>query len=475
MRHITKDIFLHTLFCPIYGWRLRHEKILRDYSPGDLFRMEQGKIVGAKARELYPGGIFANETEGVTGTGNGQRILFEVPFKSGSFVARADIVVRNGDTWDLIEVKSSSSSKPEFIDDMAYTALIAANSGFTPERILLMILDKNYRLGMEPQKLFQSLDLTSDVFEKVREFEERALEVEMITGARSEPDPVLKYNCKSCDQFSSCFPDVCDAHILCIPRISQGKIDQLLGRNITSLHDVPDSFSLTPKQVKFVHCVKSGKIAIDDALCGELEKISWPVSYLDFETMMTPIPLYPDTGPYEKIPTQYSIHILDREGGTLQHREYIASPFQDCRRELALRLLDDLGDRGSVVTYSGFERNIITGLKERFPDLSIPLQVVLGRIADLEKCIRCIQHPGFLGRTSIKVVGPVLVPDISYDPLEIADGDSAMVTFALAALGKIDETEWSKKKAALLEYCKLDTYAMVRLHEVVNKMANAGM
>jgi hypothetical protein len=100
---------------------------------------------------------------------------------------------------------------------------------------------------------------------------------------------------------------------------------------------------------------------------------------------------------------------------------------------------------------------------------------VLGRIADLEKCIRCIQHPGFLGRTSIKVVGPVLVPDISYDPLEIADGDSAMVTFALAALGKIDETEWSKKKAALLEYCKLDTYAMVRLHEVVNKMANAGM
>jgi hypothetical protein len=313
------------------------------------------------------------------------------------------------------------------------------------------------------------------VLEKVREFEERTIEVEMITGTRSEPEPVLKYYCKSCDQFPACFDDVCDAPIFCIPKISQEKIDQLLCQNIISLHEVPDSFSLTPNQKKFVQCMRTGNRAIDEAIHQELEKIRWPVFYLDFETMMTAIPLYPDTGPYEKIPTQYSLHIRDREGGRLHHHENIASPFHDCRRDLAFHLIEDLGDTGSIMTYSGFERTIISSLKERFPDLSDPLQALLGRMVDLEKWIRCIQHPGFQGRTSIKVVGPVLVPDISYDPLEIADGDTAMVTFALAALGKMDEPEWLEKRAALLEYCKLDTYAMVRLHETVSKMAKTGM
>jgi hypothetical protein len=136
---------------------LRNEKIIRDLSPGELFRMEQGKVVGARARELYPGGIFFPEQgiqrgPAVTGTsfpGKGHPVLFEVPFVSGSLFARADIVIKNEDTWDLIEVKSGSSFKPEYINDMAYTSLIAANSGFTAERILLMVLDKNYRLGME--------------------------------------------------------------------------------------------------------------------------------------------------------------------------------------------------------------------------------------------------------------------------------------------------------------------------------------
>jgi hypothetical protein len=444
--------------------------------------MEQGKVVGARARGLYPEGIFVNEPDQREAADKtqrslqegGKKVLFEAPFISGPFFARADLVIINQGSWDLVEVKSGSSQKQEFIEDMAYTAMVAMSSGATPEKILLMILDKNYRLGMEPKNLFQTLDLTSDVLEKVREFEERTIEVDMITGSRQEPGPVLKYNCKECDQFGCCFTGSCDAHIFSIPRISQAKIDQLLSKGITSVQEVPDTFSLTENQENFVRCTKRGCPEIDDSIFRELKKITGPVSYLDFETMMTPIPLYPETGPYETIPTQYSLHVRDR-GGVLSHREYIASPSRDCRRDLALRLIVDLGEEGSVVTYSGFERIIISGLKDKFPDLAVHLQAVLSRIVDLEKCIRCILHPGFRGRTSIKVVLPVLVPDLSYTSLEITDGDTAMVTFARAALGAMDEEEWVRKRAALLEYCKMDTYAMVRLHEAIMRMTNSGV
>ena len=93
---------------------------------------------------------------------------------------------------------------------------------------------------------------------------------------------------------------------------------------------------------------------------------------------------------------------------------------------------------------------------------------MIDRIVDLEQCIKCVNHPEFCGRTSIKVVLPVLVPDLSYEGLEIADGDTALVTFAMMAQGKMDAGEREQKRAALREYCKRDTLAMVRLHEVLH-------
>jgi hypothetical protein len=478
MSHITKDIFLNTMFCPTYGWRLRKGKLIREFSPGDKFRMEQGKIVGRIARELYPGGIFIHELgqrEGAAATKKyledpGHRVLFEAPFIVDNCYARADILIKNEDSWDLIEVKSSSNFKLEFIDDMAYTTLIAIKSGLTPENIQLMILDKNYRLEMIPEKLFQTIDLTEEVFKKVLEFDQKLSEIDTITSASSEPEPVLKYNCKGCDQFDACFGQGCDAHIFIIPRISQGKIEQLLAEGITTIHDVPDTFSFSHNQKKFIECIKCGRGNIDNTIHDRISEIQWPVYYLDFETMMTAIPLYGDIGPYEKIPTQYSIHECDRYGNVLHHHEYIASPFSDCRRELTEHLLQDLDKEGSVLTYSSFERTIIWALKKMFPDLSDDLQAVLDRIVDLEKCIKCVQHPGFQGRTSIKVVLPVLSPELSYNSLEISDGDSAMVTFALAACGMMEAKEWETKRMALLEYCKMDTYAMVRLHEALYRM-----
>ena len=476
MQPITKNIFINTVFCNTLGWRFRNGKIRADYSPGELFRMEQGKEIHKLARTLYPDGIFVNELSSPLASARTSDLLaspdshalFEATFLAGNYIAKADILVKNAGSWELIEVKSSINAKDEFIDDLAYTTLVAESAGFSPSAISLLLLDKNYRYGMPCSHLFVKTDMTAQVLARVEEFKIIADLIDSVSSSLDEPEPQLTYNCKQCGEFGECLGKEMETHIFEIPGIRQKAIDQLIALRITSIHHIPDDFSLTDNQKRVVDCVKCGKMNIDPDLHKKLATIRWPAFYLDFETMMTAIPLWPDIAPFEQIPVQYSIHICERCGEIIRHIDYLADPHKDCRRELASRLIEDLKGEGSIITYSSFEKTTISKLSTTFPDLSDDLRSLIDRIVDLEQCIKCVNHPEFCGRTSIKVVLPVLVPDLSYDGLEIADGDTALVTFAMMAQGKMDTGEREQKRAALLEYCKRDTLAMVRLHEVLH-------
>jgi CRISPR/Cas system-associated exonuclease Cas4 (RecB family) len=476
MPPITKNIFLNTVFCSTLGWRLRNGVIRPEYSPAQLFRMEQGKKIHGIARDLYHDGIFVNATGSSSAAARTRdllanpdtNVLFEAAFLAGNYIAKADILVREAGGWELIEVKSSINAKDELIDDMAYTKVVAQAAGFSPSSIRLMLIDKNYRLGMPDERLFVQSDVTEQVLARVEEFRRVVDQVDSVTGAPEEPEPELKYNCKQCEYFGECVGEGVESPIFNIPRLRQTAIEQLIESGITSIRDVPDSFSLSDNQRQVVECVRRGTMQVDPALRQKLAKIRWPAYYLDFETMMTALPLWPGIAPYERIPVQYSLHIRESPASEISHKEYLAKPDRDCRRDLAERLIEDLAGNESIITYSSFEKTTISALGRLFPDLSAHLQSLTRRIVDLEPCIKCINHPEFCGRTSIKVVLPVLVPGLSYDGLEIANGDDALVIFAKMAQGMMGAEEMARKRAALLEYCKMDTLAMVRLHEVLN-------
>jgi hypothetical protein len=480
MQNISKNIYLHTLFCPTLGWRLRNDMIQKELSLGEEFRMEQGKEVGRYAREMYPEGIYIcgqNNAELATLTRDllnysKTGIFFEATFVSNDCIAKADIVIKNGDSLELIEVKSGVTVKDDHIYDMAYTTLIALDAGIKPTKVSLLTLDKNYRIGMDPASLFKKFNATEAVFIKVEEFRSKKSMVESVTSQSSEPKPKLSYNCKQCDHFSECMGQNIEAHIFQIPRIQKKAIEELISQDICSINDIPDHFPLSTPQRNYVDCVKCCEVQIDQSLSKKLTEVQWPAFYLDFETTMTAIPLHPNTAPYDQIPIQYSIHQCERYGHITKHIDYLADPHCDCRRELAERLIHDLEGQGSIITYSNFERTTISNLICLFPNLSRELQSLLDRIVDLEKFVKCIQHPQFRGRTSIKVVLPVLVKGLSYECLEISDGDTAMVTFAMMAKGHMDPEEEDRKRIALLEYCMLDTLAMVKLHEELNRFVN---
>jgi hypothetical protein len=258
-----------------------------------------------------------------------------------------------------------------------------------------------------------------------------------------------------------------------IPRISDKKLTELTSLGVKDVRELPLDYELTPTQKGMVECVQSGEVKVNkNKLSKHLLNLSWPCYYLDFETAMSALPLWKGIQPFEQVLTQYSLHICHDLNKEPEHREYLAPTSHDARRELAERLISDLGSEGSIVVYSSFEKTQITALAKLFPDLASRLVFLCERLFDLEVVFKeAVSHPGFRGRTSIKVTLPTLVPEMSYKDLLIGGGDSAVAAFVRMVRGWCSAEEVTKLREALLTYCKQDTLAMVKLHRVVDQMA----
>ncbi len=480
IKNISKNVFLNSLVCPSLGWLLRSGEPIEQLSVeaqslADQFRIEQGVEIGRRARQLYPNGILLEEkainraAEKTTTllANKGQAVIFEATFLIDGYVTRADILRRKKKGWHLVEVKSSTNDKPELVDELAYTWMVMMRVGVEISSASLMLISKEYRLGMPDEALFAEVDHTDDALARVLEFANYWNDVLKQTGAKTIPEPELRLACKKCPLFVECLGKGIENHILEIPRLSQKKFDNLKQLGIICIEDIPATFELTDNQAMVRACVVKQRPWVSSQLNEALDAIMWPAFYLDFETTMTAIPLYPEMAPYTQIPTQYSIHKCSGVGKVVEHKEFLCDPSKDSRRELAENLIKDLERKGSILTYSTFEKTTINNLAQLYPDLSDKLEPLTERLVDLMAIIRQnFYHPDFHGSASVKVTLPVIVADMSYDDLEIADGDSASVAFAYLALGRYNsKAEIEAVKRNLLEYCARDTMAMVKLHE----------
>jgi len=179
LRSVKKSIFLHAIVCPAYGWLERAGQISEQPTLGDKFRMEQGLEVGRRARELYPEGVLISEPDLASATEMTKSLIddsdvseiFEGTFLANSSVAKADVFERKSDdSWHMIEVKSSVNDKAEFIDDMAYTTMVILDSGLDISSVSLLLVSKDFRLGMKNRDLFSKIDHTDEVLERVGQF-----------------------------------------------------------------------------------------------------------------------------------------------------------------------------------------------------------------------------------------------------------------------------------------------------------------
>lgn len=405
---IDKKVFLRTLPCLTRGW-FDHRAQGVALTPADEWGFYCGNQVGDAARQYLGAGLMLPRTPATAALEATDRmlaipatqLLFEASFRWGAFSARADALRRGRAGWELIEVKSSAEPKEgkgvdrELVDDLAYTVMVARGAGLAVERCVLVLLSRSYRRGSS-MPLFVELDVTAAVEERAREFAATAPQVAAAVHAETPSEPVLKVPCRQCDYFASeCLGHGVEDSIFVLPGLSEKRLQQMVP--IVDLHQLPDDVDLTDRQRRVFDVMRSGKPLVMSGL-ERLDDVAWPVHYLDFETVAPFLPWFDGDGVHAVHPFQYSIHRREDPHAALTHREYLAPLDGDWRRELAERLLNDLGDRGSVLVYTDFEERRLRELAADCPDLAGQIDSVISRLFDLHEVVKdgyC--HPGFGG------------------------------------------------------------------------------
>lgn len=473
MKSISRSLFLKTIECPVLGWNLYKNLVQKKNSVSDEFLIFEAKSIHEKAKLLFPNAvqIKGNLQESIEQTkkfleDKTVQTLFEPVFEYNGFIAKADILTRQDKYWQIIEVKSGNKWKNKYISDIAYNSLIASKTINCISKAKLMLLSKDFRLGKPISELFTVTDCTVEVFDKVEEYNKLLYDVKNILQSDTVLEPSLKVMCKNCDMFNVCMGKDIEYHIFDLPRLSVLVFDELAKQRIYQIKDIPETTELTQMQKVVKDCVINDKIFINENLKFELDKIAFPCYYLDFESVMTIYPLYDNLAPHTQVLTQYSIHKCSKPDNIVQHFEYIADPKKNCQKIIAKNLVDILETTGSIITYSSFEAQVIEKLIKIAPELEEQLKNIISRIVDLEAILKFNYYDKrFHGRTSIKKVLPVMIPEMNYDHLKIGEGGSALSMFAYMAMGLYSKEKEEEIKKNLLEYCKRDTLALVKMHK----------
>ncbi len=483
MGYINKNVFINYTDCPTLGWLSKRKLVPRHTGLNDKLLMLEGRNIHKLSRKLFSDAVNAQKSEIQTCLQHTKQLIeenktaiVEASFAAGGFSVRTDIIRRtDSGGWHLFEVKSGSKYKVKYAEDMAFSAMVMTKAGQKVESATLMHLSNSYRIGMGSENLFSYLDCSEKVAAKMSEF--IAISQKAFEDIESEtmPPPYLKKNCKNCPVFENCMGKDVKNHIFDLPRLSGLAIEELISLGADTIDKIPDDFELTEHQRIVKNCVLTGKTYVGGNLKTELDNIKYPVFYLDFESITTIMPLYPQTAPHTQILTQFSIDKSENVPEVSQHFEYIADHTKDCRREIAEKLVQYLGEEGSVITYSNYEKIAIGKLSAMFPDLRGELGGIMERIVDLEAIVRKNYYDaGFRGRSSIKKVLPVMIPEMNYDDLAIGEGGDAAAAFAFMAMGLYDEEKITETKKNLLQYCARDTLAMVKMHKFLLDSVGGG-
>ena len=155
----------------------------------------------------------------------------------------------------------------------------------------------------------------------------RALAATSPPGIAPDDHCFAPYECPFWDH---CTKEKPDRWIYHLPG-SRRTFQELSALGIETLDDIPAGYPLQLIQQR----VKDNVEWIGPGLRAALGTVEYPVHHLDFETIGSAIPLYPNTRPYQAIPFQWSNHI-ESEDGSLQHEDYLCARTADPREELAV-------------------------------------------------------------------------------------------------------------------------------------------
>jgi len=466
---LTKTAFLNYLSCPNEYWLDYHDPAPdAELTLEEEHQRQQGYEAENLAKTMQR--FRSDETQ----LAESQRI-----FQTSELYARSDLVVTDRETGeiDIYEIKALPSVRHEHINDVAFQKMVSTLAGFTVRKCHIITINADYvrRGEIDVEELFLIHDVTAEVESILPAIKEQTRDA--IAFLDTSPLPSLADHCQEkkldCRFIRLHFPELPDYTVFDIARLNNDKRRTLLSLGIVDIRDVPDDLKLSAKQRQQVTAARSGETAIDvDQIRERFNSWAYPHHFLDYETFAYAIPQYDGVKPFQQMCFQYSLHTISEPGAETEHTHFLARFEKDPPREMARSLSEALGDElGTVfVWHESFEKGRNDEMGEAYPEHREFFADLNAHIYDLMKIFSdgLYVHPEFKGRTSIKKVLPVLVPELSYNDLGIGDGMTACISWYHAAKWN---TLTDDEKVTIFDdleaYCHMDTLAMVRIYEVL--------
>ncbi len=475
---LSKSRIMSGLQCEKRLWLETHKPELGYASEKAEHFFAIGNEVGEMAQRLVPDGVLIDYSENLTSAIEQTRQLlktrpdtpiFEATFLHDGVLVRVDLLFPEDGGYRLVEVKAAASYKEQYTPDCAIQAWVMKQSGYPVNTAELAHLNREfiYKGDGVYDGLFHHENVTELIAPMVAQVPGWISKFRTIlAGPEPEMEPGDHCNYPYACQFQGiCWAEETAEYPITSLPYGGAVVAELLEEGYQDIRDIPEGRLTNPRHEWVRRVTISGKADVGRDLVDFLRSLAYPRYYFDFETVQHAVPKWPGTRPYQShLPFQWSCHI--EEGpDQVRHDGYLDFDANIPLRPLAEKMIANLGDQGPVLVWGHFENTVMNRLAEFLPDLAQPLAAIQARIVDLLPWFReNYYHPNMHGSWSIKAVLPTIVPDLSYDDFEeVADGTAAQVAYAEAMHPETDEARRQQLFDALWEYCKMDTWAMVRM------------
>ena len=489
----------YTLFrqCPKALWLKTYKPELCVISDALQQRLLAGSIVGDLAK-----GLFGKYVEVTTYNKDGKLdltkmvvktqkcidsetdVISEAAFRYAEDYCAVDILKKEGSGYAIYEVKSSTEADNEvYAQDVAYQKYVLTHCGVEVTGTYLVCINSDYVFDgeIDKHKLFLIQDISEAVAQEFPFVEFQVVNAKkMLTFKDVEPDEDLDVHCHKpydCAFWRYCSRNLPEKSVFNLYRMSFEKKIAYYKQDIITYEQLQDE-ELKEKQRMQIECALNDTIYINKVEIAKfLSTLSYPLYFLDFETMQPVIPEFQGTHPYQQIPFQYSLHFIEQWGGELKHKEFLGVSGEDPRRSIAKSLCRDIPLNVCTTAYNkAFECTRLTELADTFPDLAWHLLNIRDHIVDLLVPFQSGWYyvPAMGGSFSIKSVLPALFPndpELDYHNLagSVHNGGEAMSIFP--KIKDMTPNEQVVARQSLLKYCELDTYAMVKVWQKLKDVA----
>jgi len=495
LMHITKTDYLEYTYCKKNLWLKKHKPELFEGVELSEFEkkiIDEGNLADEAARNLFPDGKLV-DIVGINAIPATEKLLalkvstlFQGGFQNDIFFIQADILNFNEvlGGWELYEVKATNDVKRvvphHHVNDLAFQKTVIEKSGVEIVKAGVIHLNGEYRQNgkVDYDELFIIAELTDEVLEAEAEVQQQMEDLKTYLNMSEEKNCECLYRGRNtqCTTFQYSNPEVPEYSVHDINRIGGSKklFHDWVDRGIYSIDDIDNSEKLKgAKKAQYEAYMANRPIIDHGAIQEALESLVFPMQFFDYEGYSSAIPRFDGFGAYEQVPFQYSLHTLS-EDGTLEHKEFLVTePTSDLTLPLIEQMRKDFDEKGSVISwYKSYESQRNNKLAELHPEHADFLEAMNDRMFDLYEIFSKNHYVDarFKGSASIKNVLPVLIPELTYTTLNIQKGDQAVERWEKMIDPETSPKEKDQIAKDLLEYCKLDTFAMVEIYKFLNKI-----